>query len=189
MKNLVGSVFGMFVGSFILVVTLPVTQPVYPAPYDLIWALLSGCQALQATIQQLVALENIHWYMITWLIIGLIASPFSDSKWNAVRTAVWIGVLITLFSLASLLLINPEFWYSETRNWELLFQLIVSILTSFLSLLSSIPSVMIITRFKEGSEAPLPEKIETVCECGAIFKSRPMICSECGRTLYTQDDD
>jgi hypothetical protein len=189
LKNFVGSILGVLVGSYVLVVTVPIAQPSYPALYDSMWILLAGCQALQSTIQQFGALENILWFIITWLVIGVIASPFSDSKWNAVRTSVWVGILITLFSLASLLLINPEFWYSETRNWELLLQLIVSILTSFISLLSSIPSVMLIIKIKEGSEAPLPQKIETICECGAVFKSRPMICSECGKKLYDYEPD
>jgi hypothetical protein len=40
-----------------------------------------------------------------------------------------------------------------------------------------------------SSEAKPPEKIETVCECGAVFKSRPMLCSECGRQLAVPSAD
>jgi hypothetical protein len=188
-KNFVGALIGVIVGSFSIVYLIPIAQPTYPSPYDWLWVLLAGCNALQLTGQQLLALNNIHWYFISWIAIGIVASLFSDSKWNTVRTAFWVGVLITIFSLTSLLLLNPTFWTSETRNWELLIQFITSILTSFISLTSSIPLVIVILKIREQSDAPVPEKIESVCDCGAIFKSKPMICSECGRILHEQEPD
>lgn len=188
MKNLIGSLIGVLIGSFILVNIIPLSQPPYPSPYDFLWVLLTGSQALQMTIQQLLSFQNVFWYLLTWILIGIVTSPFSDSRWNAVRTSIWVGVFIMIFSLASLLLLDPAFWVSETRNWELIIQLITSILTSSISLLSSLPLVVLISKVKEKSETPLPEKIETICECGAVFKSRPMICSECGKTLHVQEE-
>jgi hypothetical protein len=41
-------------------------------------------------------------------------------------------------------------------------------------------------------EHPIPEKIETICECGAMFKSIPMMCSECGKIFseeYTATEE
>jgi hypothetical protein len=187
-RNFFGALFGVIVGSFAIVSFIPISQPSYPPPYDWLWILLAGCHALQSTGQALFALENIYWYIITWLLIGFVTSPFSNSQWSTIRTAFWVGTFITIFSLISLLLLNPAFWVSETRNWELLIQFVISILTSFISLASSIPLVILTLKIREQTDSPVPEKIETICECGAVFKSRPMICSECGRRLYDQEN-
>jgi hypothetical protein len=183
-KNFVGAFIGIIIGSFIIIILIPISQPMYPPPYDSLWILFAGCEALQITGQNLLANNNVLWYIIAWFLMGIVTSPVSDSRWNAVRTAIWIGVFMTLFSLGSILLLDPTFWLSETRNWELLIQLITSILTSFLSLISSIPLLMLSVKIREKSEPPVPDKIETICECGAVFKSRPMICAECGKVLY-----
>jgi hypothetical protein len=186
-RNFIGALFGIIIGSFVIVTLASIPKPPYPSPYDALWILLAGCQALQITGQQLLTVEHIPWYIITWLLVGIVTSPFSDSHWSAVRTATWVGVLITLFALVSLLLLNPAFWLSDTRNWELVIQLATSVVTSFLSLISSVPLVLLISKIQQQSEPPVPEKIETICECGAIFKSRPLICSECGKVLHNRE--
>ena len=156
MKNFLGALFGIIVGSFAIVNFIQVSKPLYPPPYDILWILFAGSQALQLTGQQLLDIEKTLGYIVTWLIIGVVASPFSNSRWSTVRTAFWIGVFITLFALVSILLLNPAFWLSETRNWELLIQFVTSILTSFLSMISSLPLVMLLLKIKERSESPVP---------------------------------
>jgi hypothetical protein len=65
---------------------------------------------------------------------------------------------------------------------------VTDLITAPLSLVSCIPIGMF-AAWLSSSEAKPPEKIETVCECGAVFKSRPMFCSECGRQLAVLSAD
>jgi hypothetical protein len=111
--------------------------------------------------------------------------------WNVLRSTLWIGVFLTIFALIYQIIENPLFWdlnLNPTRNYELLFQFITSIIISLLALPSAIPIIIAIEKARQTGESPLPEKIETVCECGAIFKSNPLICSECGRILRMSED-
>jgi hypothetical protein len=48
---------------------------------------------------------------------------------------------------------------------------------------SSIPAVRIISKFRKEKDLPPPERIETICQCGVVYKSRPLLCAECGRSL------
>jgi hypothetical protein len=60
---------------------------------------------------------------------------------------------------------------------------ISTIMTASITLFSAYPLSRIIQLASRESELPIPEGIETSCRCGTVFKSKPMVCSECGRTL------
>lgn len=183
MRNLIGGISGALLGSFILSHVLTLSNPGYPQAFTLIWPLLVGSSALLSTAQHLFDFSIIGWYILVWLLIGVISGAFSISKWNVVRTIIWVGVIVAITALASLLLLNPSFWDSARRNVYLVILFARSILTSLISLISGIPMVTLLLRLRRETEAPLPQKIETVCDCGAVYKSRPLICAECGKTL------
>jgi hypothetical protein len=125
-------------------------------------------------------------YLIIWIIIGLITGPFSKANWNTVRSTLWVGFILASFALASELLLNPGFWNLEInpdRNYELIIHFASSLIIALLSLPTALFSAYLVNRLGKQTELPVPTKIETVCECGAVFKSRPMLCSECGRRL------
>ncbi|MHA2042373.1 MAG: hypothetical protein ACW975_10975 [Candidatus Thorarchaeota archaeon] len=119
--------------------------------------------------------------------MGLVIAPFSKSGWNAVRSAVWTGVWVSIWALTSILLLNPAFWSDPNRNLDLLLLFTSTIISASLTLLSAYPISRIIRIARRERELPIPEKIETICECGAVFKSKPLVCSECGRTLSEED--
>jgi len=64
-----------------------------------------------------------------------------------------------------------------------MYHFIGTMLISLFAIPSAIPITIIIEKVRRQSEEPIPEKIETTCECGAVFKSNPLICSECGKQL------
>jgi hypothetical protein len=47
---------------------------------------------------------------------------------------------------------------------------------------------LLMIRARKQSEVPIPQLIETRCQCGAVFKSKPLICSECGAVLRDAED-
>jgi len=183
MRNFIGGLLGVFIGSIVIVITFTLTMPSYPKPFDLVWFLLIGSYAIQTTLFSVLTPLNLVLYILTWCIIGLVIGIFSKPGWNTVRSAVWVGLIFAIFALISLLLLDPEFWNSTTRNFDLLSQFAVSLILSMLALPSAFLTSIIMERLRQQAEPPIPTKIETVCECGAIFKSNPLICSECGRIL------
>jgi hypothetical protein len=185
MRNFVGGLLGVFIGSIVIVMLLGVVQPAYPEPFSIIWFLLAGSSTLQSALFNSLTPIILISYIVTWLIIGVVIGPFSKPGWNTVRSLIWVGIIHAIFALMSLLLLTPEFWESSNRNFGLLSQFIVSLILSILALSSALPTAMIVDKLGRQAEIPIPSKIETVCECGAVFKSNPMICSECGRTLNT----
>jgi len=193
MRNFVGSLIGIIVGSFSLVTLaglLP-TQPPYPDPFNLFWFLLNGSWVFQSTLQELFNQSLVGSLVISWLIVGIVIAPFSRKGWNVLRSTLWVGVFLTIFALMFQILENPSFWdvnLNPTRNYDLLFQFITSIVVSLFALPSAIPITISIERAQQTGEPPLPDKIETACECGAVFKSNPLICSECGRILRVSEN-
>lgn len=165
---------------------LGLSQPPYPEPFSMIWFFLIGSSSLQSTFSNILDSSVVLMYMGSWVIIGLIIGPFSKAGWNTVRSAVWVGLIHAILALASLLLLDPSFWditINPARNIELLYQFATSFLVALLALPSALLSAMIINRLRKQIDPPVPIKIETICECGAVFKSKPMLCSQCGKRL------
>ncbi len=186
MKNAVGGFLGALLGSCLIVWLLTLPRVVYPDPFDMVWFLLVGSAALQTTAAGLLNISTALVYFIVWLIIGLVISPFSKSNWNSVRTAVWTSVFLALFTTMSAVLLDPLFWTSGARNTRLIEFFATSLLFAPLALAAAVPVRVSVIRLRR-KEAQFPENIETVCECGAVFKSKPMLCSECGRVLAASD--
>jgi hypothetical protein len=187
MRNFVGSLLAVVIGSVVIVILLGLAQPTYPEPFDLVWFLLAGSSALQSTLFNPLTPMVVSLYIGSWAIVGLVIGLFSKPGWNTVRSAIWVGLIHAVLALTSLLFLDSEFWGSASRNLDLLFQFVTSLVLSILALPSAIPVAMLIERLGRQTEPTVPSKIETVCECGAVFKSNPVICSECGRTLNTTE--
>lgn len=186
MKNILSSLLAVVAGSYIAVLLLGLSQPLYPDPFSMIWILLAGSSTLQSTLSFILDPNVALNYVISWIVIGLIIGPFTKSGWNTVRSAMWVGLILAILALASLLLLDPTFWditINPDRNIELFYQFSTSLIVALLTLPSAIPTALIVNRLGQQSEPPVPSKIETRCECGAVFKSKPLICSECGIRL------
>jgi len=177
---------GATVGCLVIVWLLALPEPLYPEPFNIVWFLLLGSSLLQTSFEGLLLLDTSMLYLVTWLVTGIAVAPFSRSNWNALRTAMWVGLFLALFRTASILIIDPSFWSSPIRNMSLISLFAACLITAPLSLASCIP-IRMSAAWLLSSKAIPPEKIETVCECGAVFKSRPLLCSECGRSLAAPD--
>ncbi|MHA2003430.1 MAG: hypothetical protein ACW960_04915 [Candidatus Thorarchaeota archaeon] len=187
MRNMLGGLLAAFIGSLLLVYIFDLSQPAYPQEVIAIWALLVGSHSLSQSYTIFLDPFMLASYLLVWLIMGLVIAPFSKSGWNAVRSAVWTGVWVSIWALTSILLLNPAFWSDPNRNLDLLLLFTTTIIAASLTLLSAYPISRIIRIARRERELPIPEKIETICECGAVFKSKPLVCSECGRTLSEED--
>ena len=183
MRNSLGGLIGILIGSVTIVALLGIPDPMYSWPYSSVSFILSGSSALKSSFDGFLNQSVVLGYILTWVVVGLVISPFSKKGWNTLRTALWGGLFMGILSLVSLILLNADFWTSPSRNIELLYHFVVSILVSFSALPSAIPATIVIERIRKQSEEPIPEKIETSCDCGAIFNSNPLICSECGTQL------
>ncbi|MGY5853990.1 MAG: hypothetical protein RTU92_10520 [Candidatus Thorarchaeota archaeon] len=188
MKNMAGGLIASVIGSIVIVSLAGMTQ-LYPAPFDVMWIVLTGATGLHP-ITIFANSDLMIPYITTWIVMGCVEGLFSNSKWNAVRTAIWVAVIITLLSVASALIIDPSLWNLEQtqRNWSLVLHLVGSLLISMTSLVGAIPVVSVLVYYRREREAPPPEKIETICVCGAVFKSNPLLCSECGVSLRESKD-
>jgi hypothetical protein len=187
MRNSLGGLIGLLIGSVTIVLLLGIPDPVYSWPYSSMWFILGGSSALKSSIDGFLNPSMVLGYILTWVIVGLVISPFSKKGWNTLRTALWGGLFLGILSLVSVILLDATYWTSPTRNIDLLYHFVTSILVSLCAIPSSIPATIVIDRIRKQSEEPIPEKIETSCECGAIFKSNPLICSECGKQLRERE--
>lgn len=183
MRNSLGGLIGILIGTIIVVSLIGLTDPVYSWPYSTVWFILSGSSALKLTINGLLNPTAILGYILTWIIIGVIIALFSKKGWNTLRTAIWAGLVLGILSLTSILLLDANYWISPTRNIDLVYHFITTISVSLFAIPSAVPTTFVIERLMKQKEDPIPDKIESICECGAIFKSNPMICSECGKQL------
>jgi len=185
MRNVLSAIVAAVVGSFLLAILLGIPEPIYPEPFNIAWMLLAGSEALAATAS-LGLTSVIIPYLITWLVVGFLIGPFSRVGWNTLRSTLWVGFVLAIFALASELLLNPGFWILEVnpdRNYDLLILFISSLIIALLSLPTALASSYLTNRLGQQAEPEVPIKIETICECGAVFKSKPMLCAECGRSL------
>jgi hypothetical protein len=187
MRNSLGGFIGVLVGSVTIVMLLSIPNPEYSWPYSSLWYILSGSSALYSSFEGFLNPSTVMGYLLTWIIVGLAISPFSNKGWNTLRTALWGGLFLGILSLSSMMLLDANFWTSPSRNIELLYYFVISIFVSLCSLPSAVPTTFVIERIRKQSEEPIPEKIETICDCGAIFKSNPLICSECGKQLRERE--
>ncbi|MFW9945069.1 MAG: hypothetical protein ACFFB7_08730 [Candidatus Sifarchaeia archaeon] len=183
MRNLLGGLTGSVIGAWCLVMLLSLDPVPYPSPFDTVWVLLAGCESLQQSLLRLLDPSTTVAFLVSWVAIGVIIAPFSKSYWNAVRTSVWVGVIIGILSLSSILVLNPTFWTSASRNWDVVVLFGTSIIVGLFSLVAALPLVKLISLAQKETKLPPPVSIRTTCECGAVFKSRPLLCSECGRQL------
>jgi hypothetical protein len=183
MRNILSSLVAVVIGSIVIVILLDLTQPAYPEPFSLLWILLLGSSTLQSTFSFIFDPSVVFMYLVSWIVIGLIVGPFSKAGWNTLRSTLWVGLIHAILALASLLLLDPAFWGLPSRNFDLLYQFATSMIVALLALPSALPTALLIGRIQKQSDPPVPTKIETRCECGAVFKSKPMLCSECGRRL------
>jgi hypothetical protein len=189
MKNFTGGVIAT-VGACLAVYLLSgMPSASYPQPYDIVTFLLVGGTSLSRTAAGLGDLSETALRLIAWAILGLLVVPFSKPGWNLVRSCIWAGAALAAISLASTMLLHPEFWSSPDRNVTLLVLFLSSIASAQVSLLTAVPGAALAARLTAEREAPPPSLIETVCECGARFKSNPLMCSECGRVLRTESKD
>lgn len=186
MRNILSGLFAVIVGSYAIVYLLGLAQPLYPEPFSMIWIVLAGSEMLQSTLSFILDSSVALGYVISWIVIGLIIGPFSKAGWNTIRSAMWVGLIQAILALASLLLLQPTFWdlvANPSRNIDLFYLFATSLIVALLTLPSALPTAFIVNRLRQQTEPPIPTMIETRCECGAVFKSKPMICSECGRRL------
>lgn len=157
-------------------------QLLWPESVSSITFILEGSFCLMLYVVQTPYDYIISW-LAAWMLVGVIISVFSKSKYNSVRTAMWTGVSFFILLLAGVFIQDPTFWQSTERNFFLLVWFIRSTLTSMLSLVSAIPLLVLKEKMVSEKEKVPPEKIETICTCGATYKSNPLICAECGKSL------
>ena len=183
MRNLLGGILGAVLGASLVSYLTSPNPSVYPDPIGVVWFLFDGARILEATFDTILTNGQVLEILATWLVIGIILFPFSKTESNTIRTSLWLGAILATFSVSSVLMTDAGFWSSPERNVVLLMQYVRMIITSLLPLASAVPLVWIGKRIRKESEVVAPTKIETTCECGAVVKSKPMICAECGRTL------
>ncbi|MFO7835959.1 MAG: hypothetical protein R6V83_04830 [Candidatus Thorarchaeota archaeon] len=191
MRNLLGAIASVLLGSYLSFMLIEGNVLPYSSPSDALWFLIAGGTILNSAVTGIFQPNFIIPYIGIWLIMGLISGVFSISKSNTVRTALWIAVIIAILSILSAFLQNPSIWFGDMleRNSFLLAQFVQAIPTSLLSLPSAIPMVYVKqVLFSEGEPKP-PNEIRTRCECGAVYKSKPMLCAECGRELHDPDSE
>jgi hypothetical protein len=182
MKNLVGGIVCAIVGSGAIALLVSSQQYSWPGLIPQMAAILKGAFLLAVYGNLGIELYAIQ-FIVAWCIVGALAAGFSDSKANSVRTLMWTGVVISILVIAGVMIQNPGFWQSSDRNIVLLLIFIRCIAISMFALVTAVPISHALEISRRVGEAEPPEKIETVCECGAVYKSNPMICAECGRTL------
>jgi len=173
MRNLGGAVIAVICGSW-LAIALQLGSIVDPA---ILFRLLEGATQL-ILIGQETPFQMLAMTLPAWLVMGAIAGVLAEPGWNDVRSSMWIGSLLALLTIASLLIDNPALWYATERNMVLFLVFVRSLLIAQLSLVSAVPVSYLLHLAKTQRALPPPEEIRTVCVCGAVFKSRPEICSQ-----------
>jgi hypothetical protein len=186
-----GAITSVLLGSYLAVALMQVSVPEYPSPFDTIGFLIAGGATLNSAISVILNSNVIITYISIWFIAGIIAGIFSVSEGNTIRTALWIGGIIGVLSVLSAFLQNPSMWFGDMveRNSFLLAQFIQAIPTALLSVPTAVLVAHIKGKLLTETEPEPPKQIRTVCECGAIYKSKPMLCAECGRVLHGSDTD
>ena len=184
MRNFLGGAVGFLIGVALSLLLLATSTPEFPQSVEILVPILVGAQLLHPTV---VAnnFELLPMYVIIWLIIGIFSGLSATSKWNTFRTSLWVSIFVVLFSLLSIFILDPTLWTADQlqRNWGIILHFIAGLCVIPLTMPTAIPVYMIINKIQAEAEQPQPEKIETRCICGAVFRSNPLICSDCGRIL------
>lgn len=183
MRNLIGGVVGAIIACLIIVIINNAPLYIYPEPFGQIWFILDGPRYFDFSITMLQNTAILVGLLISIGVAGITLSIFSQNAGNTIRTCLWMGITLGSLHVASILLVDSSFWTSAERNVTLLILFIQNILIALTSIVSAIPLVWLRKRLMDKNEEVLPPIIQTKCECGAIFKSNPLICSECGRKL------
>jgi len=182
MKNLIGGIVCAILGTEIVALLVNSQQYSWPGITPQLATILEG--AFLLAIYGKLGLEFYAvQFIIAWCIIGAIAAGFSDSKANSIRTLMWNGVAISLLVISGVMIQDPAFWQSTARNLTILLDFVRCVTVSLFALVTAVPISHALEIRRRVGEAEAPEKIETVCVCGAVYKSNPMICAECGRKL------
>ena len=160
-------------------------MPDYPIDMGLAWYVLAGTEYLHPVRMVAYNMTGWAWFVVLWGIMGVVTAPIATSRGNCIRTALWMGALVLLLSLTSILLQDPTLWTGDrdVRNWALFLHFIGAVIGSTLSIPSGMAAMAILEYLHRERRVAPPAKIETICTCGAVFKSNPLICAYCGRTL------
>ena len=183
MRNFAGGFIGSILAMTLAYFLIGNMSNVYPENIELFSFLLTGSVILSESLVSIITLSFALELILIWGAAGVVVAPFGVSEWNLLRTAVWMGGIIATFALSSTLLVNPEFWLQNDRNLLLALLYVETILASLISVPFSLLVFKAKKRWLKKAPEPIPQKIETVCECGAVYKSNPLICVECGRQL------
>ncbi len=181
MRNLFGGVIGCILGVSSFVFLTNSLHLVWPSFLNSISFILEG--AFYLNLYTFPDTNHLFHWFVAWLIVGIVIAVFSKSISNSIRTTLWTAVTIFILFIAGVFIQNPSFWQSTDRNFFLLFWFMRSILTSMITFASSIPLLFVKRHVSKEKEILPPTKIETICSCGAVYKSKPLICAECGRYL------
>ncbi len=180
MRNFLGAISAVIIGTYLISATP--AEP-YPQPLSIMGFLLAGSTVLLDTLNVLMT-ERALMILATWIVMGLTMGIASDSKGNMMRTVMWTGFILSMASLIDLFALNPALWTADMveRNIAIVVRVIKGPLVALIGLIMALPTVTAINRFRRPEAAQLTP-ILTKCECGAVFKSRPVLCSECGRMI------
>jgi hypothetical protein len=183
MKNFLGGLASFIVGCFLSISLIHSQIPEFPPLVEFLSPIFLGSELLHPNY--ITTLELIGPFILLWLPIGLISGVSASSYWNSIRTVFWCIIFVVLFSLLSIFIQNPLLWTEDQalRNWSIILHFVGALVVIPITLPFAIPVVYVIRKIQAEVEQPKPEKIETICTCGAIFKSNPLICSECGSRL------
>ncbi len=181
MRNLLGGIIGGIVGSVYIWYAMQGPKLDWPAPYDTIGFLFEGSSIL-VLYSETGAIDLGIWFS-GWAIAGIAIALFSTSKADSIRTMLWSGGCVFILLIVGVFILDPAYWNSTDRNLFLLIWLVRSVLTAPVALVSAIPLIVLRKKLVHEEETAPPEKIETSCVCGAIFKSKPLMCAECGRQM------
>lgn len=184
MRNFGGALAAALVGAYLTDVWVSGIR----GSTDVLTRILRGGEYLLSVQGVVDHVLNPLTHLPTWLLMGVIAGVVAKRGWNSVRSSLWLGAVLSALAIAALLISNPSLWDSPERNTTLFLVFAQGILLSQVSLVTILPTSIAVEVLTRGGTVPPPESILTRCECGAVFKSRPLICSECGRELGTEDD-
>ncbi|MCF2136029.1 MAG: hypothetical protein K9W43_02215 [Candidatus Thorarchaeota archaeon] len=183
MKNITGAIVAIILTTITMHMMVHLSLTQYSSLPVLIAFLLSASSTLIQIGPVSEMITSVVVYLPIWLIAGLALGPLSEPGWNTVRSSIWLGTILAIVATSSILFTTPSFWNQPDRNLQLLFIFTTSLLLAQSSLLTAIPVAIVLKQARTHADPPIPEKIETICSCGAVYRSRPLICSACGKPL------
>ena len=183
MKNVGSAIVAVIIAALVANATGLWFPLEYPAPFDSVSILFTAAHHLVDTSALSTWLSSVFGYAFVWFVAGLVTGAISKPGWNTVRSAIWVGGILATLAVASMFLLDPSLWLAPERNTLIVQTFVAGVVAAQLTLVTAMPLAMIISSLRNRTKTPLPTSIVTVCECGAVFKSKPMFCSRCGRRL------